>query len=153
MEGSDVTVSYLASAPAAAEKPAERGRTASPADKADEPGGFGTILSALNPLQYLPVVGTIYRAVTGDTIPEGLRVAGSFVVSALTGGPLGLAINAAATAAEKLVGIDPETIAQDVARSLGLAPDPAAAIQEAGGGPSAAEHRAGLASYARIAQA
>ncbi len=152
MDGSTVSVDYRA--PAAPPGPAAATPAATPAssDGSDGPS-FHDVLSALNPLQYLPVVGTIYRAVTGDTIPEGLRVAGSFVVSALTGGPLGLAINAAATAAEKLVGIDPETIAQDVARSLGLAPDPAAAIQEAGGGPSAAEHRAGLASYARIAQA
>jgi hypothetical protein len=40
----------------------------------EEPGdiSFGDVLSALNPLQYLPVVGSIYRAVTGDTIPETL---------------------------------------------------------------------------------
>ncbi len=33
---------------------------------------FSEILSDLNPLQYLPVVGTIYRAVTGDTVPKPL---------------------------------------------------------------------------------
>lgn len=37
---------------------------------------FGVILSDLNPLQYLPVVGTIYRALTGDTIPKPIREAG-----------------------------------------------------------------------------
>lgn len=40
---------------------------------------------AKNPLQYVPVVGTIYRAVTGEQIPITLQVAGA----ALTGGPVG----------------------------------------------------------------
>src|SRR6201999_1667017 len=72
---------------------------------------FHDVLSALNPLQYLPVVGTIYRAVTGDVIPEGLRQAGSMLVSGLMGGPIGLGINIATTLAEKATGIDPEQIA------------------------------------------
>ena len=31
---------------------------------------FHELLSELNPLQYLPVIGTIYRSMTGDLIPE-----------------------------------------------------------------------------------
>jgi hypothetical protein len=71
---------------------------------------FREILSDLNPLQYLPVVGTIYRAVTGDVIPEPLRFFGSLLVSGLLGGPMGVAISLATTAAEKITGIDPEKI-------------------------------------------
>lgn len=71
---------------------------------------FHDILSALNPLQYLPVVGTIYRAVTGDLIPEPLRRLGSLLVSGLLGGPIGVAISLATTAAEKITGVDPEKI-------------------------------------------
>jgi hypothetical protein len=71
---------------------------------------FHDILSAMNPLQYLPVVGTLYRAVTGDVIPEALRRAGSMAVSALLGGPIGLGINIVTTLAEKITGIDPEKI-------------------------------------------
>jgi hypothetical protein len=71
---------------------------------------FHDVLSALNPLQYLPVVGTIYRAVTGDVIPEGLRRFGSMVVSGLAGGPVGLMVNIATTLAEKATGIDPDKI-------------------------------------------
>ena len=71
---------------------------------------FHDFLSAMNPLQYLPVVGTIYRAVTGDVIPEALRQAGSMLVSGLLGGPIGLVINIATTIAEKVTGIDPEKI-------------------------------------------
>jgi hypothetical protein len=71
---------------------------------------FHDFLSAINPLQYLPVVGTIYRAVTGDVIPEALREAGSLLVSGLMGGPIGLGINIVTTLAEKASGIDPEKI-------------------------------------------
>jgi hypothetical protein len=71
---------------------------------------FHDFLSAMNPLQYLPVVGTIYRAITGDVIPEALRNAGSMLVSGLLGGPVGLGINVATTIAEKVTGIDPEKI-------------------------------------------
>ena len=82
--------------------------SAAKAAPADDWPSFHAVLSALNPLQYVPVVGTIYRAITGDTIPEALRVAGSFVFSALTGGPIGMILNAAAVIAEKATGIDPE---------------------------------------------
>jgi hypothetical protein len=72
--------------------------------------GFHDLLSALNPLQYLPVVGTIYRAITGDVIPEALREGGSLLASGLMGGPIGLILNITATIAEKITGIDPEKI-------------------------------------------
>lgn len=72
---------------------------------------FHDILSALNPLQYLPVVGTIYRAATGDVIPEPLRRLGSLLVSGLLGGPIGVAISLVTIAAEKFTGMDPEKIA------------------------------------------
>lgn len=67
---------------------------------------FHDILHALNPLQYLPVIGTIYRAVTGDQIPEMVRRAGSLVVSTLLGGPIGAITNVASTIFEKITGID-----------------------------------------------
>src|SRR6202012_933217 len=78
---------------------------------AGNPFTFHELLSAMNPLQYLPVVGTIYRAVTGDVIPEMVRQAGSMLVSGLLGGPIGLGINVATTLAEKATGVDPEKIA------------------------------------------
>ena len=71
---------------------------------------FHELLSALNPLQYLPVVGTIYRAATGDTIPDVVRYAGSMIASGLLGGPIGVLSNIAMTIGEKVTGIDPEKI-------------------------------------------
>src|SRR5262249_44562854 len=47
---------------------------------------FKDFLSIFNPLQQLPVVSTIYRAVTGEKIHPLARVIGG----ALVGGPLGL---------------------------------------------------------------
>jgi hypothetical protein len=81
---------------------------------------FDTLLSELNPLQYLPVIGTIYRALTGDTIPEEARIAGSLVVSGLTGGPVGVAMNVAALAVEKVTGIDPEKISEGLLADVGI---------------------------------
>ena len=84
---------------------------------------FSDILSALNPLQYLPVVGTIYRAVTGDRIPEGLQIAGSLAVGTALSGPIGLVTGIATIIAEKVTGIDPDKIAHRVAVGLGITPD------------------------------
>jgi hypothetical protein len=85
---------------------------------------FGEVLSDLNPLQYLPVVGTIYRAITGDVIPKPLREAGSLVVSGLLGGPAGVAMNLAMLALEKITGIDLEDVEQSVLGALSPAKDP-----------------------------
>lgn len=48
---------------------------------------FKDLLDVVNPLQQLPVISTVYRAVTGDTISTGARLAGG----ALLGGPVGFA--------------------------------------------------------------
>jgi hypothetical protein len=113
------TVTYQGNSAAAAAAPAD-GWT------------FGEVLSDLNPLQYVPVVGTIYRAVTGDTIPKPLREAGSLVVSGLIGGPIGIATNLATLALEKLTGIDLEDVGQSVLASLrpADAPEPSVAASQ-----------------------
>lgn len=48
---------------------------------------FHDLLDAINPLQHLPIIGTIYREVTGDTIGNVARVVGD----GLYGGPIGAA--------------------------------------------------------------
>ncbi len=107
-----------ASASAAAASPAAA--TPATASGTGSSGSFHELLSELNPLQYIPLVGTIYRAATGDTIPEAVRAAGSLVVSGLTGGPIGLAVGAATLGLEKATGIDPEKIGRSVLASLGI---------------------------------
>lgn len=55
---------------------------------------FGDILDIVNPLQHIPIVGSIYRKITGDVIAPAMEVAGG----ALFGGPLGAAISIVKTA-------------------------------------------------------
>lgn len=86
----------------------------------DHPSFFRQLLSELNPLQYVPVVGTIYRAVTGDTIPDSARIAGSLVVSGLIGGPVGLAASVGITLLEQLTGVDPEKLGDKLLANLGI---------------------------------
>ena len=100
---------------------------------------FHEFLSELNPLQYIPVVGTIYRAVTGDTIPESARTVGSLVVSGLTGGPIGMAINVALLGLEKATGIDPEQVGTRLLASIGMghSETPDASVATASATPAA----------------
>jgi len=48
---------------------------------------FSDLLNIINPLQHIPIVSTIYRAITGDRIGIGARLLGG----GLFGSPLGLA--------------------------------------------------------------
>ena len=87
------------------------------------PGFFRSLLSDLNPLQYIPVVGPIYRAITGDEGNPDLRFVASLGTSFALGGPVGVGI----TVAEKVTGIDPESIARHLlARLFHPAAKPAA---------------------------
>lgn len=65
--------------------------------------GFGDIVDALNPLQHLPGVSSVYRYVTGDDISLAARLAGDF----LYGGPVGLASGTAMAAFEAITGDSP----------------------------------------------
>ena len=104
--------------------------TQAPAHASPSGGGFSfhELLSDLNPLQYIPVVGTIYRAVTGDEGNSTLREIASLGTSFALGGPLGLGI----TVAEKLLGIDPEKIGRQLLGHL-LHPHATVTVSEAGG--------------------
>ncbi len=52
---------------------------------------FGDVLDVINPLHHIPLLGNIYRKVSGDSIAPAARIGGG----ALFGGPLGAAVAAA----------------------------------------------------------
>jgi hypothetical protein len=57
-----------------------------PAVETDEDGfGFDDLLDIINPLQHLPIVGTIYRAITGDEIAKPAQIAGDTLYGGLLG--------------------------------------------------------------------
>lgn len=64
---------------------------------------FADLLDVINPLQHLPVIGDVYRALTGDEASAGARLAGG----TLFGGPLGLASSVVGLAVEEATGETP----------------------------------------------
>ena len=56
---------------------------------ANKPYDVFDIIDMINPLQHIPVLSNIYRAVTGDEIRQEIRIAGSMVIGTLTG-PVGM---------------------------------------------------------------
>jgi hypothetical protein len=63
---------------------------------------FGDFLDVINPLQHIPIVGTIYRALTGDEISPPASIFGGF----LFGGPLGFVLAIANAIFEEASGQD-----------------------------------------------
>jgi len=61
---------------------------------------FDDVLDVVNPLQHLPIVGTVYRALTHDQIKTPEKIAGD----TLYGGVMGLASSVADFGFEKLTG-------------------------------------------------
>lgn len=59
--------------------------TTTPDDTDDNTLSFGDFIDVINPLQHLPIVGSIYRAVTGDTLKPAAQVTGGILYGALTG--------------------------------------------------------------------
>jgi len=66
--------------------------------------GFADFLDVINPLQHIPIVSTIYRAITGDTISPTANVMGS----ALFGGPAGVFAAAATEMLSEMTGGSPD---------------------------------------------
>jgi len=63
---------------------------------------FLDAIDIVNPLQHLPVIGPLYREITGDTLDPVSRVAGSTLFL----GPIGTAISAVNVALEEFTGND-----------------------------------------------
>lgn len=79
-------------------QPARREKAESPEDKMSL--GFDDLVDAVNPLQQLPVVSSVYREATGESISIPARLAGGF----LFGGLPGLIGSAAMVAFEEVTG-------------------------------------------------
>lgn len=63
---------------------------------------FSDLLDIVNPLQQLPLVGSLYRAITGDTISTAARLIGGTIF----GGPIGLASAAVNAGVDAVAGGD-----------------------------------------------
>ncbi len=101
VDGTRPSAKLLASKSAS---PTDATQTAAKTDSKTDSGEtfFGDLLDIVNPLQHLPVVGTVYRAMTGDKIGDVEKVAGD----TLYGGPVGLVSSLADLAFEKITGKD-----------------------------------------------
>ena len=64
--------------------------------------GFRDLVDIINPLQHLPIIGSIYRWVTGDRPGEAAQIAGD----ALYGGPIGVGFSLASAALQDSQGHD-----------------------------------------------
>ncbi|MFA7277115.1 MAG: hypothetical protein WC043_09985 [Pseudobdellovibrionaceae bacterium] len=66
---------------------------------AQESFGLDDIVDIINPLQHLPLVGILYRTLTGDTISAAAGILGG----ALYGGPVGAGLAIAGTVAKDMI--------------------------------------------------
>jgi hypothetical protein len=64
---------------------------------------FADVLHALNPLQYLPGVGMIYRAATGDSVHPALQIAVAAASAVAFGNPVGIAVTMLAALGTALI--------------------------------------------------
>lgn len=127
-----------APAPTAARSAVDLSDIGDPTKMPDHEVTFSDVLSTLNPLQYIPIIGSIYRAVTGDKAPEAAQVLGG----ALLGGPLGLIASAANAVLEQSTGKDVGDrlvawLTPDSAAPAGGAPAPQYAANTAPAAPAA----------------
>ena len=82
------------------------------------------LLDIINPLQHIPVVSTIYRAITGDEISAPARLIGS----ALFGGPVGFASATANMVLEEATG---SNLADHALALIGISDDTPALAEAA----------------------
>jgi hypothetical protein len=93
------------------------------AETTDDGLGFDDFLDVINPLQHLPVVGMLYRAITGDEISAPAKIAGD----TLFGGIYGFLGALGAVAYEGIAG---ESIEKTVLSLLDGSPSPAPAVAQ-----------------------
>lgn len=71
-------------------------------NRVSEEFGFGDLIDMVNPLHHIPVVGTLYREITGDQI----KPIGKIIGGGVFGGPLGVAGGIVNVIAEEETGRD-----------------------------------------------
>ncbi|WP_085578563.1 hypothetical protein [Thalassospira mesophila] len=135
---------------------AKTGATAQEADENGESGGFasflfgddgfdfGDIIDVINPLQHIPVVGALYRELTGDQMGNAARVVGG----GLFGGIFGLAGAAIDAAVEGTTGEDTGAHVLALFEGDDSDADPAAATAVAQNDDGAGSAKTGLESAA-----
>lgn len=87
-----------------ADRKGESGSSAVAPSPAADDGEFSflDLLDVVNPLQHIPIVSTLYREISGDTIGNPARIAGGF----LFGGVIGLAGSVANAIVDETTGKD-----------------------------------------------
>jgi hypothetical protein len=101
LPGKHVKAGVASTAPAASTD-TKTASASSSTSSSDGKSFWQDVLDVVNPLQHLPVVGTVYRALTGDKMGDVEKVAGD----TLYGGPVGLATSLLDVAFEKITGKD-----------------------------------------------
>jgi len=71
-------------------------------EAAPDAPSFGDVLDIINPLHHIPLIGGIYRAITGDVIAPAARMVGGSIY----GGVIGLVAAALNVTAEETTGQD-----------------------------------------------
>lgn len=79
---------------------------------------FRDLLDLVNPLQHIPLLGNLYRRMTGDVLDPAIRVAGG----ALFGGPIGAGLAAAALAFKAWTAAPDAAVAPPAATDLARPP-------------------------------
>ena len=79
--------------------------TAAKVNATTEGFSFWDVLDVINPLQHIPILSSLYRAVSGDTIGAAANIAGA----TLFGGPIGGGLAAASEIVKEAVGGESET--------------------------------------------
>lgn len=122
---------------------------------------FDDFLDIINPLQHLPVVSFLYRAITGDEIKPAMRILGDIGY----GGPTGFLGSCAEVLFEAIFGADPGSTAlslitggdeakKEAEKTSDVAVDPAAqlASTDPSGTPVAPASNEAAAAYAVFAK-
>ncbi|MCM8732619.1 hypothetical protein M5E06_00200 [Azospirillum sp. A1-3] len=95
---------------------------------------FWDFLDIINPLQHIPIVSTIYREITGDTIQPPMRIMGDMLYGGVIGGMASIANAVVEQATGQDVG---ETVMASLGFGDGDHPAASTAVADASGGPAA----------------